>query len=190
MKIVLKSIAIISLLIVYGELALCQIPTRIISGKVMINDGSLIPKQEKYALITDSLKKQLEANPNDTTSLFYRALLLDCFNEQLAKPAPTEKGALENLQRAANLIDKAISLKMQDFKLKVLRAQVYKDLAYRFGGDESYKFTVKQINERRVLFNTYKEKANKLYNELAEIDKDNAYDYQKLKVNYDYPIKP
>ena len=37
-------------------------------------------------------------------------------------------------------------------------------------------------------FNNYKEFANKYYDELAQLDKSNAYDYNKLKVKYNYPL--
>jgi hypothetical protein len=73
--------------------------------------------------------------------------------------------------------------------LKVLRAQMYKELTYRFTGDEAWKYNSKQIADRKSLFNSYKELANKYYDELAQLDKSNAYDYGKLKVSSSYPIK-
>ncbi|QEM07203.1 hypothetical protein DIU31_028265 [Mucilaginibacter rubeus] len=188
MKNALKKIFLVGILVNCAT-AFAQLPTRIVSGKLLINDGSLTPRPDKYAKLADSLDKKLKASPKDTTCLFYRALLLDRFNEQLAKPSPGEKGALENLQQAANLVEKAISLKMEDFRLKVLRAQIYKDLCYRFGADQSWQFNAKQVIERRKLFNSYKQLTNKFYDELAEIDKDNSYDYQKLKETSEYPIK-
>lgn len=166
-----------------------QLPTKIVNGILIIDDGALTPSQQVYTSLSTSLDAKLKANPNDTTSLFYGALLLDRQNYMLAKPSPGEKGAWENLQRAKTLVEKAVSLKMQDFKLKVLRAQVYKDLCYRFGGDESWQFNIKQIAERKTLFNSYKKLANKYYDELADVDKNNAYDYQKLKETSEYPIK-
>jgi hypothetical protein len=77
---------------------------------------------------------------------------------------------------------------MTDFKLKVLGAQVYKELCYRFTGDESWKYNAKQIVARRRQFNNYKDLANKYYDEVALLDEGNAYDYQKLKVTEEYPI--
>lgn len=188
MKNALKTIFLLGILI-NSAAVFAQLPTRIISGKLLINDGSLTPRQDKYGKLADSLDKNLKANPKDTTSLFYRALLLDRFNEQLAKPSPGEKGALENLQRAKDLVEQAIAHHMVDFRLKVLRAQIYKNLCYRFGGDQSWQFNSKQILERRDLFNSYRQLANKHYDELADTDKENAYDYQKLKETSEYPIK-
>jgi len=37
-------------------------------------------------------------------------------------------------------------------------------------------------------FNSYKELANKYYDELGVLDKENAYDYQELKVTAKYPL--
>ena len=88
-----------------------------------------------------------------------------------------------------NLAERAVSLNMQSFNLKSLRAQIYKELTYRFTADESWKFNPRQIAARKRQFNVYKELANKYYSELAIIDKSNSYDYQKLKVRYNYPIK-
>jgi len=95
---------------------------------------------------------------------------------------------LENLVLARNLADKAMGLKMTNIKLEVLRAQIYKELTYRFTSDEAWKYNSKQIADRKSQFNSYKELANKYYDELAELDSSNAYDYQKLKIKYNYPL--
>jgi hypothetical protein len=86
------------------------------------------------------------------------------------------------------MAEKASSLKMQNFNLKVLRAQLYKELAYRFTGDESWMFNSNQIAKRKSLFNNYKVLANKYYDELVQLDSNNSYDYQKLKVKNNYPL--
>jgi len=172
-----------------GKPVYAQVHTKIISGQLLIDDGSPLLKQASYKPLTDSLDRALKTRPNDTTSLFYRALLYDQFNNLLAKPFATDNGALLNLTKAKDLCEQAISLKMNDFKLKVLRAQIYRDLTCRYSGDESWKFNTNQIAERRNKFNTYKELAKQYYDELAALDKNNAYDYQKLKVTNQYPVK-
>lgn len=188
----MKPIAKLFLLIpfiLFDKIAISQVPVKVVAGKILIDDGTLVPKEARYKLLADTLDRKLTNKANDTTSLFYRALLLDRFNDQLSKPAPGETGALENLQWAKRMVDRADSLNMHDFKLKLLRAQICKDLTYCFGGDESWKYNTKQIAERRSLFNKYKALANGFYDELASIDQNNAYDYQKQKITYGYPIK-
>ncbi len=155
---------------------------------IYINDGSFRPDPKKYAVIADSLDKKLKTDDRDTTSMFYRALLYLSFNDLKAKPSPGDKVALENLVLARNLADKAMGLKMTNIKLEVLRAQIYKELTYRFTSDEAWKYNSKQIADRKSQFNSYKELANKYYDELAELDSSNAYDYQKLKIKYNYPL--
>lgn len=177
-----------AMLFVYSISVKAQVPVKVENGTIFINDGSFKPDPNKYTLIADSLDKRLKLNDKDTTSLFFRALLYLSFNDLKAKPYQGEKGALENLTAGKNLAEKAIDLNMQDFKLKVLRAQIYKELCYRYSGDESWKFDNKQIAERRIQFNTYKELANKYYDELAFLDKPNTYDYEKLKVKAKYPL--
>ncbi|GAC1310327.1 MAG: hypothetical protein NVSMB24_27350 [Mucilaginibacter sp.] len=155
---------------------------------VDINDGSFRPDPRKYVSLVDSLDKNIKTNDKDTTSLFFRALLYLGFNDIKAKPYQGEKGALENLVIAKDLAEKAIDLKMKNFKLQVLRAQIYKELCYRYSGDESWKYNIKHIAGRRKQFNIYKELANKYYSELVVLDTANAYDYEKLKVKYNYPL--
>ena len=166
-----------------------QAPMKLVVGQLIIDDGSLVPRADKYASLIDTLEKRIKINPSDTTSLFLRAFLYVQFNNITSEPYSSSVSALKNLTTAKNLVEKAISLKMNDFNLKVLRAQVYKELCYRFSGDESWKFNAKQISERKAQFNTYKAFANRFYDEAAVIDTSNAYDYQKLKVKEDYPIK-
>ena len=154
------------------------------NGIISIQSGSFGPPDpKKFNSIIDSLDKNLKEHPNDTTSLFYRALLLEQFNNQLAKASSYTKDPIENLTTSKEITEHAVGLNMQDIRLKVLRAQIYKDLVYRYSVSESWKFTSKQISERKVKCNTYKELANKCYDELAVIDKNNAYDYIRLKVN-------
>jgi len=173
---------------VLPRLSYAQVPVKIESGMIRINDGSFKTDPQKYALVADSLDKVLKINGKDTTALFSRAMIYLSFNDLLAKPFQGTKGALENLVIAKDLAEKAITLKMQNFNLKVLRAQIYSELTYRFTGDESWKYNAKQIVERKSQFNAYKERANTYYSELMEIDKPNAYDYEKLKVTTKYPL--
>ncbi|MEO7045688.1 MAG: hypothetical protein ABI091_10320, partial [Ferruginibacter sp.] len=83
---------------------------------------------------------------------------------------------------AKDMTEHAVELHMKDLRIKILRAQIYKDLLYRYSVSESWKFTSKQVVERKERYDTYKELANKYYDELAILDSQNAYDYQKLKV--------
>lgn len=165
-----------------------QLRIKIIGGLIYINDGSVTHNEKKYAGLTDSLDKNLKINPKDTTSLFYRALLYLTFNNLMVKPYQRADGTLENLTIAKNMVEKADSLNIKTFNLKILRAEIYRELTYRFSGDQSWMFNNKQKADRRVLFNNYKALANKYYDELAQLDSHNAYDYQKLKINYAYPL--
>jgi hypothetical protein len=148
-----------------------------------------VPRADKYLSLADTLDKRIKVNPSDTISLFFRAFLYEQFNNLGSEPNASSVVALKNLTTAKNMVEKALGLKMNDFNLKVLRAQTYKELCYRFSGDESWKYNAKQISERKALFNSYKAFANKYYDEVAMLDKNNAYDYQKLKVNVNYPIQ-
>ncbi|RZJ87907.1 MAG: hypothetical protein EOO20_14940, partial [Chryseobacterium sp.] len=136
-----------------------------------IESGMLVvPPQHKYDKIIDSLNKNLKLNAEDTTSLFYRALLYYSYNQMLAQPAQRTKGTLENLTLAKNMIEKAIDLKMQDFRTKLLRAQIYNQLCYRFSGDESWMFNSVDVAIRRKLFEKYKLENNNNYEAIRKID--------------------
>jgi hypothetical protein len=165
-----------------------QLKVKLLNGQIFIDDGSVVFNGDKYKPLADSLDRNIKANPNDTTSLFFRALIYLRSNDIIAKPNQKTKGALENLTIGKNMAEKASSLKMQNFNLKVLRAQLYKELAYRFTGDEPWMFNSNQIAERKSLFNNYKELANKYYDELVQLDSNNSYDYKKLKVKNNYPL--
>jgi len=173
----------------YVQSTVAQPPIRIIAGKILINDGTLgfIPK--KYTATMDSLDKILKAHPSDTSTLFYRALLYSLSNNLTARPYQRENGALENLIVGKNQIEKAISLGMMSIKTRVLRAQLCRDITYRFTGDESWMFNKANILDRKTQYNQYKELTNKYYDELSVEDKNNAWNYQKIKVKEDYPIK-
>lgn len=166
-----------------------QLPVQVRSGLIYINDGTIgSRKPNKYAALTDSLDKNLKLHPNDTTSLFFRAVLYLSLNRVIVNPDLGNKTAFNNLVTAKNMVEKAITLKMQDFYLKVLRAEIYRELTFRLGGDESWKFNSNQITQRRTRFNSYKELANKYYDDLAVFDSNNANDYLMLKVKNKYPL--
>lgn len=169
-----------------------QLRVTVKAGLIYIDDnpfGAVKPPDEKkYLKLADSLNMNLKVHPNDTTSLFQRAMLYLSFNEAMAKPYQRTPGTLENLTIAKNMAEKAFNLKMQDFRLKVLRAQIYKELTYRFTGDESWMFNSKQKAERKLLFDNYKALANKYYDELAQLDPHSAYDYQRFKIKDNYPL--
>lgn len=180
---------ILIILSVKSTFSFAQLPVQVRSGLIDINDGTIgKPNANKYSALTDSLDKNLKTHPNDTSSLFFRAVLYLSFNKVMVNPDLGNKIAFNNLIIAKNMAEKAITLKMQNFYLKVLRAEIYRELSFRLGGDESWKFNSKQIADRRKQFNQYKELANKYYDELAVLDNGNAYDYQKLKVTNKYPL--
>jgi hypothetical protein len=166
-----------------------QLRTTIDNGFVRIVDNNLFFIPLQYRHCADSLDKLIKARQADTLILFERALIYNLSNNQLSKPAPGDKDAFVNLLKAENLVNQANDLKMQNIKLKVLRAQIYRDLTYRFAGDEAWKFSREEIQRRKSQFNNYKMLANKYYKELAEIDEANATDYSKLCVTTSYPIR-
>jgi len=168
--------------------ASAQPPVKVVAGLIYMNDGTLAPNQKMYPKLTDSLDNNLKKNNKDTGSLFYRALLYLRYNSGVAKPYQLSKGAMENLEVAKNMVERADSLKMQALNLKILRAEIYRELCYRFTGDESWQLNGKQIASRRTKFNGYKDLANKYYDDLAQLDKRNAYAYLQLKINYKYPL--
>ena len=56
------------------------------NGTVYIKSANFGPPDpEIFTSIIDSLDKKLKGRPDDTTCLFQRALLLEQFNNQLAK---------------------------------------------------------------------------------------------------------
>lgn len=162
-----------------------QLPqTRVVNATLRtLEPGlNLVPAKGKYAKIIDSLDKNLKVNPKDTTSLFYRALFYYTYNQMLAEPAQNAKGTIENLTKAKNMAESMLELGKADLQTKILRAQIYKELTYRLSGDENWKFTAAEIANRKKLYETYKAKANQYYDELAQQDKKNAYDYNRKKV--------
>ena len=179
-----KFLYLFTFLMLIGTLpTMAQLNVVIENGSIYIKDRTFGPPDtKKYSFKADSLEKILKLNSRDTTSLFERALILEQLYNQLAKSTSYTRDPISNLNISKDLVEQAVALKMTDFKLKVLRAQVYKDLAYRYSVSESWKFTSKQIVERKVKYDTYKELANKHYDELAALDSGNAYDYQRLKI--------
>ncbi|WEA01755.1 hypothetical protein [Mucilaginibacter sp. SJ] len=180
-----------ALIIIFNicETAVAQVRSNILYGQLLLNNETFRPSLEKYRRDIDRLDKALSADHNDTIALFERALLLDKFNNIQAFPKQDEPKALQGLRTAERYANRADSLGMKDIKLKVLRAQIYKDLAYRFLGDERWKYNGKAGVGRKNSFELYKKKANELYEKLAELDVANAYDYKKLKETGEYPIK-
>lgn len=129
----------------------------------------------------------MKLHPSDTTCLYLRSVLYLSLNKIEVNPDLGSKITFDNLVIAKKMTEKAANLKMQNFYLRVLRAEIYKELTYRLAGDKSWKLNSQQISERRNWFNDYKHLANQYYDELALLDKRNAYDYIKLKVMINYP---
>ncbi len=188
MKIIPSFLKLATLIILLPKPSFSQLKIVIDNGMVRIEDGSLFFMPGNYRTIADSLDEVLKSGRGDTTVLFECALIYDQSNNQLAKPVPGDKDAFEHLLKAGDLVEKAFELKMRALTLKILRAQIYRDLTYRFIDDQSWKFNSEEIQRRRALFNNYKTLANKYYSQLAQLDKNNAWDYQRLNVKTKYPI--
>lgn len=180
MKTIKFSVLVIMLIFFSRRISQAQPPIRIVSGQISLNDFT--PTEAKYKPFTDSLERNLKSNPNDTTSLFYRSLLYLQFNRLVAKPDLSTNEPAGKLLIAKQMSDRADSLKMKSFNLKVLRAQLCKELTYRYAPADRWRFTTAQLATRKQQFDYYKQLANRYYDELADLDKRNAYDYQRLKV--------
>lgn len=184
-----KMLLVASVILCILASAKAQLPVKIVNGQIAKDDGTWGAFQpKKHAVLIDSLDKNLKRNPKDTTSLFYRAAIHLFSNDVLAKPYQREKGALENLVSAANMVEYAVVLKMQDFRLQILRAQIYKGLTYRYTADAAWMFNETQIAQRRKQFTLYKDLANKYYQELMISDPDHSYEYNQLKVATEYGL--
>lgn len=160
-----------------------QFSVKVENGQIFVNDSWIRPDEQKLRPFSDSLDRNLKIHPNDTTSLFYRAVLYLQFNKFVINPDLSSNRATIQLLLARKMVEKADSLKMQNFHLKVLRAQICKELTNRYAPAETWRFNAKQMTDRKQKFDYYKNLANTYYDELALIDKKNAYDYQRLKVN-------
>lgn len=153
---------------------------KVVDGMISLDDFS--PSEKKYAHLTDSLDRNLTVHPNDTTSLFYRAVLLLQFDNFVVNPDISTNQATNKLLLAKRLADRADSLKMQRFELKILRAQICRELTNRYAPVGTWRFNDKQMADRKRKFDYYRDLANTYYDQLAILDKRNAYYFQKLKV--------
>lgn len=153
---------------------------KVVDGMISLDDFS--PSEKKYAHLTDSLDRNLTVHPNDTTSLFYRSMLFLQFNNFVVNPDISTNHATNKLLLAKRMADRADSLKMQRFELKILRAQICRELTNRYAPVGTWRFNDKQMTDRKRKFDYYHGLANTYYDQLAILDKRNAYYYQKLKV--------
>jgi hypothetical protein len=188
----MKKYLITIVAIIYTQIIFAQLPAlRIVDGALRTVESGmlLVPPKDKYKKIIDSLDKNIKKSPNDTTSLFYRALLYYSYNQKIAEPAQSTKGTLEKLTIAKDMIEKAIAEKMNDKNAKILRAQIYAELCYRFSGDEKWMFDASEIVRRRKLFENYKAITNRYYTNLILFYPDSEPIYAKKKIEYIYPIK-
>lgn len=165
----------------FTHITQAQPGVRVVAGMISLDD--IAPTEKKYALYTDTLERRLKSNRNDTTSLFYRALLYLQFNSFVVNPEFSNNHPAERLLVAKKMVDRADGLKMSNFQLKVLRAQISKELTYRYAPIETWRFNDKQLAERKKWFEYYKGLANQYYDGLALMDSKNAYDYERLKVH-------
>lgn len=62
------------------------------------------------------------------------------------------------------------------------RAQICKELTNRYAPIETWRFNAQQMADRKKRYDYYKMLANNYYDELARLDKRNAYDYSRMKV--------
>ena len=166
-----------------------QMRITMFAGNIQFDGMNFNHDESKFKPLTDSLDNKIKLHPYDTTALFERAALFLYFNDAVAKPYQQSKGALENLGTGLKLAKRALDLKMHDLRLKVLIARLYNQMAFRFTNDQSWQYNKMQIAERRKQFNEYKTLANQHYDELAKLDKNNASNYQRLKVGTNYPVR-
>lgn len=179
MKTVKSGITAIVVLVLSITASRAQLRIKVISGQVTLNDYA--PTATKYKPAADSLDRKLRLNPNDTTALFYRAVLFLSFNSIKAQPDLTSTEPTDKLLTAKGMADRADSLNMKNFNLKILRAQICKELTYRYAPADTWRFNAAQLAARKRKYDYYKNLTNRYYDELAQLDKSNAYDYQRLK---------
>ena len=173
-------IALVLVMLVVANGVSAQPKVKVVNGLISLDDFSPTPK--KYALFSDSLDKKLKSNPNDTTSLFFKALLYLQFNSFQVEPDLGSNVATQRLTAAREMADRADSLQMKSFNLKVLKAQICKELTHRYAPIEVWRFNAAQLAARKKKFDYYKDLANRAYAELETIDKSNAYAYHRLMV--------
>lgn len=160
-----------------------QVPIQLMSGRLVINDGSFRPEETKYLSTADSLSKVLVKTPKDTTALFEIAFLLDYFNSQLYKPA-FNREAFNKLSKAKSLLKNAQQTGMKDLRLTVLEAQIDKDLCYQLAIQEKSLLSNPELTNRKAQFDSLKLEANRLYEKAKKLFSDQAYDLEKQKVNF------
>ncbi|QEM07810.1 hypothetical protein DIU31_031515 [Mucilaginibacter rubeus] len=177
----IKMTAVTALLLFVGiNIARGQLRVRVEAGQIYLKD--LVPNEAKYKSISDSLDQKLKINPNDTTSLFYRSMLYLQFNSLKARPDLTTNIVTDQLLAGKKLADRADSLGMKNLNLKIIRAQLCKELTFRYAPADTWRFNTAQMASRRQKFEYYKASANRQYDLLADLDKAHSSDYQRLKV--------
>lgn len=108
MKIIKLSIPAIILLIISIQFSWAQPHIKVVSGQITLDDFT--PTEAKYKPATDSLDRKIKLNPNDTTALFYRAVLYLSFNSIIARPDQTTNEPADKLLSAKKMADRADSL--------------------------------------------------------------------------------
>ena len=180
MKILKYFLATITFTSVLAISVHAQPSLRVTSGKIALADFS--PTEKKYALFIDSLDKKLKLQPKDTTAIFYRALFYLQFNSFIVKPDMNTNEATGKLLMAERLITKGDSLKMSSLNFRILRAQLHSELAIRYSSIGTWRFTEKQLAERKKKYDYFKGLTNNDYDGLSRSDPKNAYDYERLKI--------
>jgi hypothetical protein len=177
------SVAVVVLILCFqSHSLLAQFNTKVASGQVVIDDGTLTPNENHYTGVLDRLKENLRKNPHDTTSLYLSSVLLLRFNSLMARPDLTNVRYLNNLLIGLQLADLADSLNMKDFKLKVIKAQLCKEITYRLSPAEPWRYNKQELADRRIKYLFYKNKTNSYLDQLAGIDTPDAYDFQRQKI--------
>jgi hypothetical protein len=98
-------ISLVFAILVIATSVSAQPKVKVENGLISLVDFSPTPK--KYALFTDSLDKKLKSNPNDTASLFFRALLYLQFNSFQVEPDLGSSIATQRLTAAREMADRA-----------------------------------------------------------------------------------
>ncbi|TKC07989.1 hypothetical protein FA048_12555 [Pedobacter polaris] len=152
------------------------------SSIVKLDDGRLYYTAKSYIKQIDSLDKVLVKSPNDTTALMLRSFFYLKAGDLLANPYAADKIFIDRLLTGKRMIEKALSLKLIDLKAKIIAAELCNQLSYRYGGynsDLSWKYDSKTLAKYAAFQKRYKEEAIEFYKELAVLDKNSAWEYQK-----------
>ncbi|WP_147322052.1 hypothetical protein [Mucilaginibacter conchicola] len=176
---------ILSFLILIPTLSNAQVQSKVQSGLLLLDEQTRLPLETRYGKTLTFLKKSISADLKDTTTLFTCALLLNAFNNVMARPA-SEVNAVTELKTALKMATRARELKMTEPKLIVLLAWINKNLCYQLLIEPKYNLKNVQLKERAAAFNTYKINGNKYLDIASLLYPEQAYDFETLKIKETY----